>query len=155
MTWGFCVQQMTVSRRETQKWINQSTWGFGSIQIISGLKFCPKSVVYQRPKLLARNEGFQHSAFNFGCRIQRLNMAEGQISDLFSKWTFSFVLMLCLIQIKWFNWWGICKNMNLQKHCRLRLERLTYLLKTLETSNNFYIYIFVHWASVWVDCTAF
>ena len=34
------------------------------------------TVVYQKPKLLAEKESFQLSAFSFGRRNQRLNMAE-------------------------------------------------------------------------------
>merc|ERR1711956_1883 len=37
------------------------------------------AVVYQRPKLSAKNESFQLSAFGFGRRNSRLNMAECQI----------------------------------------------------------------------------
>ena len=36
--------------------------------------------VYQRPKFSAKNEGFQYSAFGFGRRILRLNMAKSQIA---------------------------------------------------------------------------
>ena len=37
------------------------------------------AVVYQRPKLSAKNESFQLSAFGFGRQNSRLNMAECQI----------------------------------------------------------------------------
>ena len=40
-------------------------------------------MVYQRPKISAKNEGFQPSAFGFSGRIKRLNMAECEISEFF------------------------------------------------------------------------
>jgi hypothetical protein len=55
------------------------------------ISICPKlgwlffvtilAVVYQKPKLSAETESFHLSAFGFGRRNYRLNMAEYQISE--------------------------------------------------------------------------
>ena len=119
--------------RETQKWIHQSTWGFGSIQIISGLKFCPKIASVHQWYTRDRNFFGEKRMFSaFGLWFWPPNMTEyGRRSNfrffflnglffcfdaLLNPCKMIQLMMICSSQLK-----GICKNMNLQKHCRLRI----------------------------------